>query len=203
MKGKISSWNDEKGYGFIEPIGGGKRVFIHIKAFANRSRRPDVDQVVSYSLSTDKQGRTCAVEVSRAGDIKPQNSKMPYGMLSVTVAAVFLFSVGAAVFKAKTPPAIFVVYLILSLITYVTYALDKAAARKGDWRTKESTLHALALIGGWPGALIAQQKLRHKSKKPSFRVVFWLTVVLNCGVFAWSLTPGGSIVLRSLLAELA
>ena len=45
------------------------------------------------------------------------------------------------------------------------------------------TLHGLSLIGGWPGALIAQQVLRHKSRKEEFRFVFWLTVVINVGVF--------------------
>ncbi|MES9852422.1 MAG: cold shock domain-containing protein [Candidatus Thiodiazotropha sp. L084R] len=39
-KGKISSWNDDKGFGFIVPLDGGNRTFVHIKAFANRARRP-------------------------------------------------------------------------------------------------------------------------------------------------------------------
>ena len=59
-KGKITSWNDEKGFGFITPNTGGKRVFLHIKAFGNRNRRPEVNQVVTFALSTDKQGPPCA-----------------------------------------------------------------------------------------------------------------------------------------------
>ena len=57
--------------------------------------------------------------------------------------------------------------------------LDKAAAQAGRWRTSEATLHLLALAGGWPGALLAQHWLRHKSAKRAFRAVFWVTVVLN------------------------
>lgn len=199
-KGKISYWNDEKSYGFIDPISGGKRVFIHISAFFNRSRRPAMGQVVTYALSTDKQGRPCAVKAKLAEDGQSKKIKKPNGSLSIATAVIFLLIVGAAVLMSKTPPVIFAVYLITSLITFVTYAKDKAAARKGTWRTEESTLHVLSLFGGWPGALIAQQKLRHKSKKRSFRVVFWITVFLNCGAFAWTFTPSGSIALRSLFA---
>jgi uncharacterized membrane protein YsdA (DUF1294 family) len=64
---------------------------------------------------------------------------------------------------------------------------------------QESTLHLLALAGGWPGALVAQQKLRHKSKKESFRFVFWVTVLLNFGVFVWLFISTGSDLLNSLI----
>ena len=67
----------------------------------------------------------------------------------------------------------------MSLVTFIVYAMDKAAARAGRWRTSEATLHLLALAGGWPGALVAQRLLRHKSSKRQFRVVFWTTVWLN------------------------
>ena len=70
-------------------------------------------------------------------------------------------------------------YAGMSLLTFVVYAIDKAAAQAQRWRTPESTLHLLALAGGWPGALLAQQWLRHKSVKQPFRTVFWLTVVIN------------------------
>lgn len=72
-------------------------------------------------------------------------------------------------------------YFVLSVATFVVYAADKSAATSRSWRTPESTLHALALAGGWPGALLAQQFLRHKSTKPEFRQVFWATVLVNVG----------------------
>lgn len=199
-KGKVSSWNDEKGYGFIEPIGGGKRVFLHIKAFDNHNRRPEMTQIVTYDLSTDKRGRPCAVKVTLSGDRLSRKIKKPKGTISITGAAIFLLIVAASAITSKIPPVIFAIYLIASLITFVVYAMDKSAARRGAWRIQESTLHILSLLGGWPGALVAQQKLRHKSKKQSFRAVFWITVIVNCGVFAWMLTPNGATTLQSLVA---
>ncbi len=74
----------------------------------------------------------------------------------------------------------------INLITFLAYAMDKSAAQNGQWRTKESHLHLLSLAGGWPGAWCAQQWLRHKSSKVEFRAVYWVTVVLHCGVLlAW------------------
>lgn len=70
-------------------------------------------------------------------------------------------------------------YAGMSLLTFIAYAMDKSAAKARRWRTAESTLHLLALAGGWPGALLAQRWLRHKSTKRKFRVVFWATILLN------------------------
>ncbi len=74
-------------------------------------------------------------------------------------------------------------YLAISLSCFVAYAIDKAAARRGDWRTPESTLLLLGLACGWPGGLLAQQWLRHKTSKTSFQWKFYLTVVLNVVLF--------------------
>jgi uncharacterized membrane protein YsdA (DUF1294 family) len=89
-------------------------------------------------------------------------------------------------------------YVLISLLTLIVYAVDKSAARKGGRRVRERTLHLMALTGGWPGALIAQRLLRHKSRKQPFRAVFWLTVVLNCAVCMWLLTPYGGVMQRAV-----
>ena len=82
---------------------------------------------------------------------------------------------------------ILILYVAASLAAVVSYAADKSAARSGRWRTAERTLHLLALIGGWPGALIAQRAFRHKSRKPSFQIAFFVTVALNCAALLWFL----------------
>ena len=65
------------------------------------------------------------------------------------------------------------------------YGADKSAAKQGRWRTPESTLHTIALVGGWPGALIARQVFRHKTITQPFRTIFWVTVIVNCVALAW------------------
>ena len=76
-------------------------------------------------------------------------------------------------------------YLAASAASIVVYAVDKSAARQGRWRASERTLHLLAVIGGWPGALVAQRLFRHKLRKPSFQAAFLITVVLNCALLLW------------------
>lgn len=199
-KGKIVSWNDAKAFGFIAPFDGGKQVFIHINAFGNRSRRPAINDVVTYGHSTDKQGRPCAANATLAGDRLKEKAAQKRSTPAIVFALLFLCGVGASVMTGRLPVLIGVVYAALSLVTFVAYALDKSAAQRGAWRTPESTLQFLGLVGGWPGGLIAQQSLRHKSKKGSFRVTFWATVVLNLAGLVWMHTEHGQAALRSLLA---
>lgn len=105
---------------------------------------------------------------------------MPYLPLVIFL-AVYLFASLAWDMSQLVGAA----YLTTSLTCFVAYAIDKSAARANSWRTPESTLLILGLVGGWPGALLAQQWLRHKSSKPSFQRKFQLTVALNLGAFAW------------------
>ena len=96
-----------------------------------------------------------------------------------------------------TPIALSLLLILFSLITYGLYAKDKAAAQKNEWRVSERTLHVAALLGGWPGALLAQERLRHKTRKTRFRVVFWLTMLINFGGLGWLHTPQGNSYLRT------
>jgi uncharacterized membrane protein YsdA (DUF1294 family) len=68
--------------------------------------------------------------------------------------------------------------LFISAITYWVYAVDKRRAEEGLWRVPEANLHLLELLGGWPGAFLAQRRLRHKCSKGSYQFVFWLIVLV-------------------------
>lgn len=84
--------------------------------------------------------------------------------------------------------------MVMSVITFITFAADKRRARRGGWRVSEKTLHVLELLGGWPGAWLAMRWLRHKSIKRRYRAVFVLIVslhVLACLIawFVWASGP--------------
>lgn len=101
-----------------------------------------------------------------------------------SVALLFIGLIVAAALTGRIAWGLAGLYLGMSAISFVAYAVDKHAARRQRRRTPESTLHTLAICGGWPGALLAQEVLRHKTRKTAFRRVFWLTVVVNVAVLA-------------------
>ena len=89
----------------------------------------------------------------------------------------------AAALFWRVPNWVAGLYLAASVVCFVVYAADKSAAVAGRHRVAESTLIILGLAGGWPGAIVAQQVLRHKSTKAEFRATFWGSVMLNVCVF--------------------
>ena len=198
-QGKINKWNDEKGFGFISPQGGGPSVFLHINSFTNRQRRPLGNEIITYDLRTDAKGREQAARVAFAGENFPSAIPSERKIFSFVLIFAFLVFVAGAVLIGKLPLMLLGIYVIASVVAFIAYASDKSAAQNNEWRTKENTLHLIALIGGWPGALMAQKLLRHKSKKESFQVVFRITVLINSGVLAWFFTREGAIVLRSIV----
>jgi len=197
-KGRITSWNDDKGYGFITPLTGGKQIFIHISALGNRHRRPTLNEIVTYSVAKDAKGRPCAANATLAGDKLIEKAPRRSNKGAMLFAVVFLATIAVAALTGNLATILLVAYVALSLVTFVAYAIDKSAAQSGSWRTSEGTLHFLGLAGGWPGALVAQETLRHKSKKASFRLVFWCTVLINCAALAWFHTESGRAAARSL-----
>jgi uncharacterized membrane protein YsdA (DUF1294 family) len=113
-----------------------------------------------------------------------------------------ILALAASYWLGYTPLVVAVIYIAFSLVTFLVYARDKAAALNGLWRVSEGTLHILSLLGGWPGAIVAQQRLRHKTKKTSFRILIWLTVIANAGVLASLHTCRGAIYLNTGLFRL-
>ena len=111
------------------------------------------------------------------------------------VLLVWLLLMLAAAVIWGVPRIFWLVYAGLSMLTFMAYWQDKWAAQKGRWRTPEKTLQTMALAGGWPGALLAQQWLRHKSSKTSFQLQFWLMVLINVAAVLWLCSPYGRHVL--------
>ena len=111
----------------------------------------------------------------------------------------FLLAVAAATLLGVVPAVVLIGYGLLGCVSYILYTLDKAAAGKGGQRTPESTLHLVDLLGGWPGALIAQQQSRHKTVKASFQAVFWFTVLGNITGVVWLVRSGMAEVVTGML----
>lgn len=202
IEGKITTWKDEQGYGFITPDNGGPQVFVHIKAFLDGRTRPVANDAVSFELTKDEQGRPQAKYVRRGGATFRFRSINKSNAAIYVCVAMFLGALAVLALIDYLRDFVPALYAALSFVTFLAYWRDKRAAQAGRWRTQESILQALSLAGGWPGALIAQRVLRHKSIKVEFLMVFWLCVIANVGVLGWSLTPRGAQIMREVLNQL-
>lgn len=205
LQGKVINWNDDKGYGFVEPNGGGDRAFVHIKEFKPRSRRPVNGEVIIYELVRENNNRLKATNIKFARDVRTSNTqaKAKVGSnFSATFTILFGLGLLASFAVGKLPLIVVAFYIAASVMTFIAYALDKSAAQSGRWRTKESTLHLFSIIGGWPGAYIAQNKLRHKSSKVAFKRAYWITVLLNLAGLFWLHTDKGTHFLNLTVVAL-
>ena len=200
--GRITEWYDEKGYGFVTPDYGGERTFIHASAFESKATRPDRGMRISYKLGKDKRNRlraTCVCGV----DHHPKRSGERTGSSETIVGTLVLGAIAFGAVHRIVPPNVASAYLLMSALAIWLYRQDKFAAINNRWRTSEDTLHFVALLGGWPGALFAQAVFRHKTKKPKFRSRFWLTVLLNCAGFSWLIAREWDISLSFPVIKMA
>jgi uncharacterized membrane protein YsdA (DUF1294 family)/cold shock CspA family protein len=189
LAGRITDWNDAKGYGFVVPISAGERAFVHITDFQRGSRRPAAGDLISYLPTRDQLGRINAKEIRHDGQkLAPQRSNTALPRAVIGIAALVVFA--ALPEFGVIPRPLAAVVFIMSLVAFLMYWLDKSAAQTKRERTPENTLHLLSLAGGWPGALIAQQQFRHKTVKEAFQNAFWLTVILNVAGITWLVKTG-------------
>ena len=196
IEGTIKTWNDDRGFGFIAPTYGGQEIFVHIKAFRARSVRPQVGQVVTFEVELNHEGKKRAISVepmriARAAPVRNREGSVQWGTATYFTIPAFLVVYLAAANLWRVPGWVAGVYVGASVMAFVIYAVDKSAAEADAWRISESTLLAVGVVGGWPGAIVAQQVLRHKSSKASFRSAFWVTVVLNVAAFLVMFSPLG------------
>lgn len=194
FEGLLKTWNDERGFGFIQPAIAGQEIFVHIKSFPAGFGRPAPGLKITFEVEQGTDGKKRAKNVMLVSPVRTGSGtafRAPAqweksGVYALCAFALLYFLVSVI---WGTRPFLAIGYVITSLTCWLFYANDKAAAEDGKWRTSEGTLLMLGLIGGWPGAIVAQQMLRHKTSKVTFRVAFWATVVLNVAAFIAYTSP--------------
>ena len=103
FEGFLKSWNDERGFGFIEPVKGGDEIFVHIKALPARSGRPQLNQALSFEVELGPQGKKRAKNVELIRAARPagrasRSSPTPWGTASLfAIPAFLLVYLGVAV----------------------------------------------------------------------------------------------------------
>ena len=177
--GKVSGWQDAKGFGFILPDDGSARVFLHHTALAPGQARPRNGDSVRFVAGTDDKGRAVANKVwSRSqADVTRQRvvreraaAKVVQTQLNrekdsqaVWLALPFLVGLTVLALIGRLPIFVVGVYLTVSLLTYFAYLLDKRSAQRGGWRTQETTLHLMSLFGGWRNGFCATNPANRNS----------------------------------------
>lgn len=209
LTGKVVFWHDKKGFGFLLSQQTQQKLFFHIRDFADNSTRPHEGDELEFSLGQDKQGRPIATAL-KVVTRSPQPTPLPVTRIkpvdlentrefALYFRAAFLMLVIIALLFGTLPYLLPILYLEASLFTYWLYQADKnaAIARQGQ-RLPEESLQMFSLIGGWPGALLAQQRLAHKRSKALFIREFWLVVIGNCLLLLWLMSQHGQQFLSRL-----
>lgn len=202
-KGQLIKWKDERGFGFIQPENQSQEVFLHISELKDLTRRPQVGDTIYYHLIV-KKGKIRAGNAfilgassksrSSSKSLSEKVNKYPFPYWEALLLSILPIagSLHFAWFTANFIPII--LYTVMSLVTFFLYAEDKSRAKGGQWRISERTLHLCEFTGGWLGGFVAQRKLRHKSVKSSYQIVFWTIVVIHIAFWIdWLFLGGASI----------
>lgn len=172
LTARISEWDSRKGFGFLQV--GAERVFLHRRDFKEHHKKPAEGDLIRFAMGSDARGRPCATQAVHVND----GGRITLPILGFT-AALLILPVLALHQQGINLWWVAPYVLVLGVITYARYAADKRRARANDWRVSEVSLHLLELLGGWPGAFLAQRRLRHKCAKGSYQLTFWMIVLLH------------------------
>ena len=184
FEGQLKSWNAARGFGFIEPALGGQEIFLHISAVPTAFRPPRIGQAFTFEVELNRDRKKRATNLGVLVPLRTAERASRTRSVGLSPASFIAIPLFLAIFVAvaalwRVSVWVGLGYLALSVAAVIAYAADKSAAQAGAWRSSEQSLLLLGLVGGWPGAIVAQQIFRHKTRKASFQSAFWGTVFLN------------------------
>lgn len=116
LTGKLRTWNDDRGYGFIAPTDGGRELFVHISAFPRDGSRPTVGETLTFELGKGKDGKPQAVKVYRKALGRPadypqparnsvaRRSRLPTVIVALLVAVMAAYAYRA--YQARSVPVL-------------------------------------------------------------------------------------------------
>lgn len=70
-------------------------------------------------------------------------------------------------------------YLIINVLAFLLYGMDKGNAKRNTWRIRERTLILIAFLGGGIGAYLGMMVFHHKTKHTRFRILVPLAIILH------------------------
>nr|WP_315465292.1 cold shock and DUF1294 domain-containing protein [uncultured Rhodoferax sp.] len=204
-QGKVVRWDDQRAFGFIRCNATSQDIFFHIRDCVG-GLSPPINSAVEFeeihmggkgpramavramqayphmpAARHDRQRNPAKSRHSHGAHRRPASQDGPapsaVGIGSLTL--IWLVSLVWGTLQQRIPLYTLAGAFGINALTFFVYWVDKHAARNGQWRTKEDTLHLFGVAGGWPAARLAQQVLRHKTIKPGFQAMYWLTVWLH------------------------
>tara|TARA_R110002020_G_scaffold309301_1_gene525146 strand:+ start:299608 stop:300234 length:627 start_codon:yes stop_codon:yes gene_type:complete len=192
-EGRLVEWHADRGFGFIAPDDGGPNVFLHIRALPKNDKRLEIGQPYAFDAVLSPDGRERADNVvpldkpvtPQPEPEKPKRSRwrllehLPPFLVIVAFAGIF----ASVSMVTDVSSNWYIIYGEASFACLVGYWIDKNAAIQKNWRVSETILLLIGLVGGWPGAIVAQEVFRHKTRKGTFRYLFWMTVAINMAAF--------------------
>lgn len=205
QQGVLETWNDDRGFGYVRRASEQEPLFVHIKSFRSRPRRPIEGDRLVFVEGTGRNGKPAAEDVEILGVSAAEKAKaaparrMPIADVTRMMAAVSIF-IAVAVLTAlgRTPVWFGALYYVMGLASLMLYDADKRYAIEGRSRVRETSMHIVDALFGIGGGLFAQHVFRHKIRKRTFRYITRLIYILHATLLTALL--GGLIRFDSLIA---
>ena len=127
INGTLKKWFDDRGFGFVVTSQYSGEIFVHISAFPKAGSRPQIGELISFVVETDKDGKKRAIEVMRLGESNSktrQNKSKPKGNRTSIKGSMILVSI-----------------MLLSYVANKTEVLDHDFSSESPTKVKKTTNH--------------------------------------------------------------